>query len=139
MDTDRYCTTLDQLDRAEAIQAIHAAWLQLRACDQLGTDADNGPVIARLEACLRAAGHLGFDSMNELALIIVNDPGDYQDRLAIARLPDPEARRALWADRVRRETALQWIQFGKRFSPAAVDRAVEELETYYQQHIADLP
>jgi len=63
MDTERYCLTLDNLDRAKAIRAIQAAYLQLSALMPVA-DAegfDNGPAAAALVACLKDAGHIGFN------------------------------------------------------------------------------
>lgn len=63
MDTERYCLTLENLDRAKAIRAIQAAYLQLaatmHAADSEGYD--NGPAAAALVACLKDAGHIGFN------------------------------------------------------------------------------
>lgn len=62
MDTERYCCTLDKLDPAEAIRAIHNAWLQLSAlnanvdCEHY----DNAPALRQLAGALRVAGHPGF-------------------------------------------------------------------------------
>lgn len=63
MDTERYCSTLEALDRTKAIQAIHAALLQINALDTIDADAlDFESVRARLAECLRDAGHMGFAS-----------------------------------------------------------------------------
>lgn len=62
MHTELYCRDLDMLDRAQAIRAIHEAWLQLSAltknvdCEHY----DNKPSLASLENCLADAGHPGF-------------------------------------------------------------------------------
>lgn len=66
MYTERFCDHLEELDRGEAIRAIHAAWLQLQAIgarvysERLGTDVDNTGTIEALRACLQKAGHAGF-------------------------------------------------------------------------------
>jgi len=66
MHTDEFCKTLDALDRADAIKAIHAAFLQLSAMgvqvEVNGTTYDNEPAISRLKACMVSAGHIGFTS-----------------------------------------------------------------------------
>lgn len=62
MHTELYCRKLDELDHAEAIRAIHQAWLQLSAltdnvdCEHF----DNKPALDALAKCLRKAGHVGF-------------------------------------------------------------------------------
>ena len=71
--THEVCNTLNNLDREQAICAIHCAWIQLRALDQAIKYADDEsdicsdlghydqkPALLRLEACLRQAGHPGF-------------------------------------------------------------------------------
>jgi hypothetical protein len=62
MHTEAYCTTLPALDPVAAIRAIHQAFLQLSAvaanCDT--EPYDNGPALADLAICLKAAGHPGF-------------------------------------------------------------------------------
>ncbi len=62
MHTEKYCDTIDSLHRAQAIRAIHQAWLQLRALtNSVDCDCyDNRPTMAALADCLRAAGHPGF-------------------------------------------------------------------------------
>lgn len=63
MHTEIYCTRLDALDPVQAIRAIHEAYLQLAAT--MGAAAaesfDNIPAAQSLAACLKAAGHMGFD------------------------------------------------------------------------------
>lgn len=62
MDTERYCETLEKVDRRDAIRAIHQAWLQLSAlnnnvdCEHF----DNEPALSALAEVLRVAGHPGF-------------------------------------------------------------------------------
>jgi hypothetical protein len=64
--SDRYCETLSDLDQAQAIRAIHQAWIQLNAMSYQGraevdgTEYDNRATLQELATCLRAAGHLGF-------------------------------------------------------------------------------
>ncbi len=69
MDTEKYCKTLDNLDKKEAIRAIHEAYLQL---DSMGLDVtindrgnyltyDNRIVLVNLKNCLAKAGHIGFN------------------------------------------------------------------------------
>ncbi|AEI71132.1 hypothetical protein [EBPR siphovirus 5] len=63
MHTECYCSTLDALDRIKAIQAIHAAFLQIKALDTIDADSLNfDKVKAQLAECLRDAGHFGFVS-----------------------------------------------------------------------------
>lgn len=59
MDTERYCTSLDNLDRTKAIRAIQQAYLQLAALDAyVDCEAyDNAPALNALLECLRDAGH----------------------------------------------------------------------------------
>ncbi len=68
-----YCKTLDALPRDVAINAIHAAYLQLRAngarVEQDGRTLDNAPAIAALGRCLVLAGHIGFDAPSRLATV----------------------------------------------------------------------
>ena len=62
MHTASYCTRLGDLDPAQAVNAIHAAFLQLSALSR-EVDCghyDNAPVLAALAACLKQAGHPGF-------------------------------------------------------------------------------
>lgn len=62
MDTERYCTTPDNLDRVKALRAIHQALLQLSAvvrnCDVAPYDC--APALSDLASCLKDAGHMGF-------------------------------------------------------------------------------
>lgn len=63
MHTETACLSLDALDRVQAIRAIHQAYLQL-AATMPAADAegfDNAPAARALAACLKAAGHIGFD------------------------------------------------------------------------------
>jgi hypothetical protein len=62
MDTENYCKTLDKLDTAKAIRAIHEAYLQLEAIDKYDNSInwDNRWAIRNLKACLKDAGHIGF-------------------------------------------------------------------------------
>lgn len=53
--TELYCESLDDLDKMEAIRAIHQAWIQLQA--QVSPSYDNAPAIEALRRCLAAAGH----------------------------------------------------------------------------------
>jgi hypothetical protein len=57
--TERYCDTLDRLDRVKAIRAIQQAYLQLAALDAYAdcTGYDNEPALNALLECLRDAGH----------------------------------------------------------------------------------
>lgn len=75
--------------------------------------------------------------MNELALCIVNEGKDYQDRLNIARLTDPALRRRRWLQRVQQESDRQRREFDQWFTVAQERDAVEELEDYYQRHMAE--
>lgn len=59
MDTERYCTSLDKLDRVQAIRAIHEAFLQLAALGDC-SPYDNAPAMRSMADCLIAAGHMGF-------------------------------------------------------------------------------
>jgi hypothetical protein len=63
MDTERYCLTLDQLDREKAIRAIHQAYLQLAATmpAAIAEGYDNTPAARALVECLKDAGHMGFN------------------------------------------------------------------------------
>lgn len=66
MHTEKFCSTLDDLSPIQAIQAIHAALIQLEAAGErpfsplLGTTLDNGPAIRMLRECLKVAGHFGY-------------------------------------------------------------------------------
>jgi hypothetical protein len=64
MATEGYCDHLHRLHPAKAIRAIHEAYLQLFAvtanCDV--TPYDCSPALASLRACLRDAGHPGFQA-----------------------------------------------------------------------------
>ncbi len=59
-----YCKTLSNVDPAKAINAIHAAYMQLSAMGMRpevdGTTYDNLPVLISLHAILVEAGHVGF-------------------------------------------------------------------------------
>lgn len=60
MHTERYCDSLESLDRVAAIRAIHEAFMQLSSA-QDGLDClDHGPALESLAACMRAAGHIAF-------------------------------------------------------------------------------
>ena len=63
MDTERYCLTLDNLDRGQAIRAIHQALLQLAATmpAALAEGFDNVPAIQSLVQCMKDAGHMGYN------------------------------------------------------------------------------
>ncbi len=63
MDTERYCLTLDALDRVQAIRAIQQAYLQLSATrDAARAEGyDNDPALHHLHLCLKAAGHIGHN------------------------------------------------------------------------------
>ena len=76
--------------------------------------------------------------MNNLALIIVNEGKDYQNRLRIARRDDPGWRFSHWADRVHIETQRQSKLFGEKYTVDQMAQAVTELDHYYQQHIKEL-
>lgn len=67
MDTERYCETLGALDPAQAIRAIHQAWLQLSALSEIASaeSYDNTPALAALAQCLSDAGHMGFPDTPE--------------------------------------------------------------------------
>ena len=60
--TDLYCKSLSELSPVEAIRAIHAAYLQLAAAtgEVVASKLDHRPAMSALAACLRAAGHPGF-------------------------------------------------------------------------------
>ncbi len=62
-DTERYCSTLDRLDRTKAIRAIQQAYLQLAALTAYTETGayDNRPAMNALLACLRDAGHPAGD------------------------------------------------------------------------------
>lgn len=62
MDTERYCKTLDKLDKTKAIRAIQEAYLQLKSLDTWENKIhwNNQPTIKALEDCLKDAGHIGF-------------------------------------------------------------------------------
>lgn len=60
MHTERYCQTLDNLDRTKAVRAIHQALLQLAAHERGADSLDNRQAIADLRDCLKDAGHMGF-------------------------------------------------------------------------------
>ena len=80
--------------------------------------------------------------MNELALIVVNDGnGDqcgysYRDRLEAARQPYRASREVSYACMVC--NVLDWMrQHEMEPGDASVVEAIEELEAYYQQHLAE--
>lgn len=59
--TEKVCTSLEALEPAKAIRAIHRALLQLEAGEKLGFDClDNSDAIAALRECMRDAGHIGY-------------------------------------------------------------------------------
>ena len=61
MDTENYCKTLDNLDKIQAIRAIHEAYLQLKAMEKDNYILwDNKTVLNSLQKCLIDAGHIGF-------------------------------------------------------------------------------
>lgn len=64
MHTELYCTKLKDLNRTDAIRAIHQAWLQLSAHGERveadGVVLDNRPAILALGKCLKQAGHFAF-------------------------------------------------------------------------------
>ena len=62
MDTEKYCKTLDNLDKTRAIRAIHEAYLQLKAISKGESLAqfDNKCAINSLRKNLEDAGHIGF-------------------------------------------------------------------------------
>lgn len=62
-----HCTTLEQLDPAQAINAIHAALMQLNAAESGVENLDNKDAIAGLVECLKTAGHIGFESKGPTA------------------------------------------------------------------------
>lgn len=62
MHSELYCATLDNLDPAKAVRALHEAYLQLTA---LTANVDCGPydttpALHSLADCLQDAGHIGF-------------------------------------------------------------------------------
>ena len=66
MDTEKYCSNLENLDKTQAIRAIHEAYLQLKAIkayEHIKSDNwfDNEPILRNLEKCLESAGHIGFN------------------------------------------------------------------------------
>jgi hypothetical protein len=63
--TDLYCKTLDQLDRAAAIRAIHQANLQLRAAQSGVENLDHMPAIQALDEQLRIAGPPGYSKPSD--------------------------------------------------------------------------
>lgn len=63
MHTERYCKTLDNLDRVKAIRAIHEAHLQLCAAKSGRVEnLDHTPALESLWECLSDAGHAGTES-----------------------------------------------------------------------------
>lgn len=64
MHTELYCQTMENLDPAKAIRAIHRAYLQLDALTPAAGEAgyDNAPALSALRQCLRDAGHVGFST-----------------------------------------------------------------------------
>ena len=69
MHTEMYCDSLDNLDRAKAVRAIHEAWLQLSRMGHRpeidGTTFDNALVLHALATCLHDAGHMNFPTKPE--------------------------------------------------------------------------
>lgn len=63
MHTETACLSLDALDQVQAIRAIHQAYLQLAATTPAASAEgfDNVPAARALVACLKAAGHIGFN------------------------------------------------------------------------------
>ena len=59
--TEKVCQSLDDLDKAGAIRAIHEALLHLEAGRIHGFDClDDRDVLENLRACMKQAGHLGY-------------------------------------------------------------------------------
>lgn len=87
--TETVCPTLDRLQRAEAIRAIHAAHLQLAAinanCDC--RPYDNAPALAALAQCMKAAGHPGYDHVQRApqniggSLLPSSGPTTYREKM----------------------------------------------------------
>ncbi len=86
--TELYCKTLSALSPVEAVRAIHAAYLQLTAATA-EANLDNRPAMAALAACLRAAGHPGFQAArpkgSELRLGTCVAEGSLEARLLAIR------------------------------------------------------
>lgn len=64
MHTEIYCETLENLDRTQAVRAMHLALLQLGALT-VNADCgayDNIPTMTALRDCLVSAGHVGFET-----------------------------------------------------------------------------
>ena len=57
-----YCKTLSALPAPDAINAIHAAYLQLLAAEKGIEGLANGPIMRELARLLALSGHIGFDS-----------------------------------------------------------------------------
>lgn len=59
--TENYCDSLEELNKTDAIRAIHQALLQFKTGEAIGFDnLDNRRAIEALTECLKAAGHRGF-------------------------------------------------------------------------------
>lgn len=98
MDTERYCKTLDNLNRMQAVRAIHEALLQLQAltanvdCEHF----DNNHAIQSLAECLKTAGHTGFVEEITRCIggsILNSTPAQLTvttDKLAFCVRPSPE-------------------------------------------------
>lgn len=59
MHSENYCNTIDELDRVDAVRAIHEALLQIEAGEIHGFDClDMVGLKQNLRACLKQAGHV---------------------------------------------------------------------------------
>lgn len=59
--TENYCDSLEELNKADAIRAIHQALLQFKTGESIGFEnLDNRGAIEALTECLKTAGHRGF-------------------------------------------------------------------------------
>lgn len=57
-----YCKTLDNVTKAELVNALHQALMQLKAADNRdrGSHLDHAPAIAKASRIMEKAGHIGF-------------------------------------------------------------------------------
>lgn len=117
MTTERYCATLESLDRVKAVQAIHAALLQINALDSIDADSlDFEGVKDRLRECLSDVGHMGFPpatTPKEERFYVLNaalrdtDTGEefWHATVLTSEITTPETRQTLLLEEVNRETA----------------------------------
>ena len=73
---DIFCKTLDRLDRAEAVRALHQALMQFNALATGTENVDNKPIVAEITRLLKVAGHLGLvDTPNPASQVRAFDLG----------------------------------------------------------------